>query len=95
MFQCAAGHLTEAGQKQYKLITHKRQKEYSVRFTTTGKHLPGGQGWEIAKEVNVCEKHRENTVLIEHIKIKKPSHREKVEARKDAQRLVRSTLELS
>jgi len=50
MYKCEqCGRNSNAGEKQYKKIVAKREKRYSN----------GGVGWEIIKEISVCNKCKE------------------------------------
>ena len=70
MFRCEnCGKLTKAGEKSYKVIVETRPKKYNVDFVKIiKKHRPGKgrrkkkvrikkvtEGWEIVKEIKVCE----------------------------------------
>ncbi len=56
MFKCkACGKQSNSGEKQYSKIVETRKKYYEG----------GGFGWEIVKEIKVCESCMENSCLTE------------------------------
>lgn len=86
MFKCAGGHITQPNQKQHKLVTQKRQRQYSeVSF-----------GWEIGKEVNVCAEHEKTGIVFDgnRMKLSKLSHAQKVQKRRFEQKQILATLGL-
>ena len=65
MFICQkCNKLTDPGKPQNKIVVETREKEYFER-NKYGKLEVIGKGFEIVKEINVCEncylKHRKNT----------------------------------
>lgn len=61
MFRCQlSGRQSLAGQKPVKLVTHRRKRSYDkvvydLETRTTSRLKDTSSGWEIARELTVCE----------------------------------------
>lgn len=59
MFKCEkCGRTTRTGEKQHKKVIETREKNYTNLDTYGNKKT--SKGWEIVKEINICEKCNKN-----------------------------------
>lgn len=79
MFNCITGHTAGPKTKKFKLVTERRERNYSndkfVEITSGFRRQETviSKGWEIVKEVDICKECLDKRNSIETIQIKHPT----------------------